>query len=328
MSGALPATGDIVAARAVIDPVFLDSPLMRHPALDEALGCTVTLKVETLNPIRSFKGRGTEAVLDALAPRPAGVVAASSGNFGQGIAWAARRRGIAATIYVPSDANPAKVEAMRRLGALVHLVERGTDEADAARSAADRGTPFVEDGAHREIAAGAGTIAQELTEAGVAPDVMLVQIGDGALVAGIGSWLRAAAPNTRVVGVTAANSPAMAESVAAGRSIERPADTIADGMAVSRPIPAALENVRAVVDEIVAVSEDAMLAAMRLLIDGTGLLSEPSGAAGVAALMEHGERFRGAAAVALVTGSNLDPRLLPRVAAATPWRSSDISLTS
>ena len=83
-------TDEIEAARAAIDPTFLDSPLMRHPALDEALGCALALKVETLNPIRSFKGRGTEAVLASLATRPAAVVTASSGNFGQGIAWAAR----------------------------------------------------------------------------------------------------------------------------------------------------------------------------------------------------------------------------------------------
>src|SRR5512138_1093857 len=104
---------EIIASRAMIDPLFLDSPLMRHPALDAALGCAVTLKLETLNPIRSFKARGTEAVLSALSPRPPAVVAASTGNFGQGIAWSARRRGIAATIYVPDGANPQKVDAMR-----------------------------------------------------------------------------------------------------------------------------------------------------------------------------------------------------------------------
>src|SRR5262245_2607292 len=108
-------TGEILAARTAIDPVFLDSPLMRHPALDAALGCVVTLKIDNLNPIRSFKGPGTEAVLHALTPRPSAVVTASSGNFGQGIAWAARRRGIAATIYAPAGANPMKVDAMRRL---------------------------------------------------------------------------------------------------------------------------------------------------------------------------------------------------------------------
>ncbi len=305
---------EILAARVAIDPVFLNSPLMRHPALDYALSCSVTLKVETLNPIRSFKGRGTESVLASLEPRPAAVVTASSGNFGQGIAWAARRRGIAATIFAPASANPMKVAAMRRLGAVVHLVESGSDESDAAReAAAGKGAPsFIEDGAHREIAAGAGTIAQEMTAAGLQPDVVLVQIGDGALVTGIGSWLKATSPRTRVVGVTATNAPAMAESVAAGRPIQRPALTIADGMAITLPVAGALEQVAAAVDEILPVAEDALLAAMRVLIENAGILAEPSGAAGIAALMEHGERFRGAAVAAVITGSNLDPQSLPR----------------
>lgn len=305
---------EIMATRAVIDSAFLDSPLMRHPALDDALGCTVLLKVETLNPIRSFKGRGTEAVLSALAPRPPAVVAASSGNFGQGIAWAARRRGIAATIYAPHGANPQKVEAMRRLGAVVHLVEPGTDEADAAREAAqETGTPFIEDGAYPEIAAGAGTIAQELTAAGLKPDVVLVQIGDGALVAGIGSWLRATSPGVRVVGVTARGAPAMAQSVEAGRPLERPAETIADGLSITRPVAGALEQVAAAVDEILPVSDDTMLAAIRLLAERAGVLAEPSGAAGIAALLEHRGRFQGAVVVSVITGSNVDPKLLPRL---------------
>jgi len=308
-------TGEIETARVAIDPVFLDSPLLRHTGLDRALGCTVSLKIETLNPIRSFKGRGTEAVLASLLPRPAAVVTASSGNFGQGIAWAARRRGVAATVFAPADTNPLKAEAMRRLGADVRLVERGVDESDVARaaSAAAGAPPFIEDGAHREIAAGAGTIAQEMTAAGLSSDVVLVQIGDGALITGIASWLRATSPRTRVVGVTARNAPAMAQSVVAGRPLERPAHTMADGMSITRPVPGALEGVTAAVDEILEVEEDALLAAMRLLIEQAGVLAEPSGAAGIAALLEHGSRFRGAAVAAIITGSNLDPRLLPRL---------------
>jgi threonine dehydratase len=305
---------EIMATRTAIDPAFLDSPLMRHPALDDALGCAVTLKIETLNPIRSFKGRGTEAVLSALTPRPPAVVAASTGNFGQGIAWSARRRGIAATIYVPHGANPQKVEAMRRLGAAVHLVEPGRDEADAAREAAqETGAPFIEDGAYREIAAGAGTIAQELTAAGLKPDVVLVQIGDGALVGGIGSWLRAGSPGVQVVGVTARGAPAMVQSMESGRPLERRADTIADGLAITRPVAGAIEQVAAVVDEILPVSDDTMLTAMRLLAERAGVLAEPSGAAGIAALMEHRGRFQGAVVVSVITGSNVDPKLMPRV---------------
>jgi threonine dehydratase len=314
MNPTLLTTDEIMATRAVIDSAFLDSPLMRHPALDEALGCAVMLKVETLNPIRSFKARGTEAALSGLVTRPEAVVAASSGNFGQGIAWSARRRGIAATIYAPAGANPQKVEAMRRLGAEVHLVEGGRDEADAAREAAQgTGAPFIEDGAYREIAAGAGTIAQELTTAGLEPDVVLVQVGDGALVTGIGSWLRATSPRVKVMGVTARGAPAIAESVATGRPVERRADTIADGLSITRPVAGALEQVRAAVDEILPVSDDTMLAAMRLLADRAGLLAEPAGAAGIAALMEHRARFQGAVVVSVITGSNVDPKLVPRL---------------
>jgi threonine dehydratase len=312
------ASDEILATRGAIDPVFLDSPLMRHPALDEALGCAVTLKVETLNPLRSFKGRGTEAVLAALRPRPAAVITASTGNFGQGIAWAARRRGIAATIYAPARANVLKVEAMRRLGATVVLVEEGRDEADAARAAAasSDAPPFIEDGAHREIAAGAGTIAQEITAAGLQPDVVLVQVGDGALVTGIGSWMKANSPGTRVIGVTAGGSPAMVDSLAAGRPVDRPARTIADGLAIARPVTGAIEHVAAAVDEILPVGEDDILAAMRLLLERAGLLTEPSGAAGIAALLAHRARFRGATVASIITGSNIDTGLLRQLGGA------------
>jgi len=101
--------------------------------------------------------------------------------------------------------------------------------------------------------------------------------------------------------------------VVAGRPLERPAHTMADGMSITRPVPGALEGVTAAVDEILEVEEDSLLAAMRLLIEQAGVLAEPSGAAGIAALLEHGSRFRGAAVAAIITGSNLDPRLLPRL---------------
>ncbi|HEX6739820.1 MAG TPA: pyridoxal-phosphate dependent enzyme, partial [Vicinamibacteria bacterium] len=225
-----------------------------------------------------------------------------------------RRRGIAARIHAPAGANPLKVAAMRRLGAVVQVMEPGRDEADAAREAArETGAPFIEDGAHREIAAGAGTIAQEMTAAGMRPEIVLVQVGDGALVAGIGSWLKATSPGTRVVGVTARRAPAMADSLAAGAPVERPADTIADGLSITRPVAGALEQVAAAVDEILPVADETLLEAMQLLLRTAGVLAEPSGAAGIAALLEHRARFQGAAVVSVITGSNADPKLLPRL---------------
>src|SRR5688572_13195698 len=147
----LPTADEVLAQRDVIDPVFLNSPLLCHPALDEALGMSCTLKIETLNPIRSFKGRGTEAVVAAIGNQAAnGVITTSTGNFGQGIAWAARRRGIAATIVCPYNANPLKVAAMRRLGADVFVANEseGDGKRLAPRLASERGLVFIEDGRH------------------------------------------------------------------------------------------------------------------------------------------------------------------------------------
>jgi threonine dehydratase len=305
----------ILAQRAVIDDVFLDSPLVRHPALDEALGLTCTLKLETLNPVRSFKGRGTEAVIGALNPPPMpGVITTSSGNFGQGIAWATGRRGVAATVVCPADANRMKVAAMRRLGAEVILAapEDGDGKALARDMAAERGFVLVEDGAHPEIAAGNGTIAQEMTDAGVRPDVVVIQVGDGALATGVGAWMKARSPETHVVAVVPSGSPSMQRSLEAGRPVEAPATTIADGMAIDRPVPLALELLPRCVDEVVSVDDELILAAVRLLMDAVGVLSEPSGAAGVAALMGNA-RFAGLHVAAVVTGSNIDPALYGRL---------------
>jgi threonine dehydratase len=305
----LPTPEAILAQRDVIDPVFLDSPVFRHPALDEALGLSCTLKLETLNPIRSFKGRGTEAAVAALRPKSArGIVTTSTGNYGQGIAWAARRRGLEATIVCPADANPLKVAAMRRLGAEVVFAapEQGAGKDLARDLATERGLALVVDGDYPEIAAGNGTIAQELTDAGLHPDVVVIQVGDGSLATGVGAWLKARSPRTRIIGVIASGAPSMARSLEAGRPVDIPAATIADGMAIDRPVPVALELLPQCVDEFVEVDDNQIATAVRLLMDTAGVLAEPSGATGVAALMAD-PRFAGLDVAAVVTGSNLDP---------------------
>jgi threonine dehydratase len=303
-------------ARSQIDPVFLDTPILRHDALDAALGCACVLKIETLNPIRSFKGRGTEALMASLDPAPTHVVATSTGNFGQGLARAATRRGIGVTIFSPAGANPQKLAAMRRLGADVRVVTRGDDGKQLARDAARQmNALFIEDGAHPEIAAGAGTMAQELTRQVVALDAVLVQIGDGALITGIGAWIKATWPGVRIIGVTAEKAPSMAASVARGRPVSIPSETIADGIAIHTPIASAVLEVAAVVDEILAVGDDVMLDAMRLLLGEAGIVAEPAGAASVAALMSHRDKFAGQTVAVIVTGSNVRPELLVEMAA-------------
>ena len=278
----------IRAAPRLIDPVFLDTPLVRQDSLDRLAGCVVLCKVETLNPIRSFKGRGASLFV-ATSLRPGEpVTCASAGNFGQGLARAATARGHACTVFAATTANPLKVAAMRGFGAEVILAGEDFDAAKAAaRDHAQRhGLRFVEDGAEPAIAEGAGTIGLELAAADAALDAVFVPLGNGALLAGIGAVLRRVSAHTRIVAVVAEGAPAMQLSLAAGQAVETGrADTIADGIAVRVPVPESLPMLAGRHDAVVAVSDTQILAAMRIAHEHLGLVVEPAGAAGLAAIL-------------------------------------------
>lgn len=298
----------IIAAIDRIDRVFLDTPLRRSDTLDRLVGATVTFKDETANPIRSFKGRGAGAFLASLdAPRP--LVCASAGNFGQGLAWAARGRGFPLIVVTARDVVVTKREAMERMGADVRLLGRDFDDAKhIARALAEReGHVFVEDGAEIAIAEGAGTLALEMSERAGPFDAILVPLGNGALASGVGTWMKHVSPQTSVVLVAAEKAPAMAESVRTGRIVETPtAPTIADGIAVRVPVPYAVEAVRCIADDVVLVSEDAIRSAMALVADHLGLIVEPAGVAGLAALIADPERWRGRSVAIPLCGGNVD----------------------
>lgn len=307
-----PSVENIVKAARLIDPVFTGSPLMAHHTADDALGLRLFAKVETLNPIRSFKGRGTDYFMAVQPPSAGAVVAASAGNFGQGLAYAAAKRGGKAVIFAATTANPRKLDAMARLGAEVILDGSDFDGAKtAARAyAATHGLTFVEDGAIPAIAEGAGTIALEMTEAlaqrGVALDAAVIPLGNGALLTGVGAWLRAAAPACHIIGVVAAAAPAMKLSFDHGRlETTAAAATIADGIAVREPVAYALDCMREVVDEVLAVDEQSLKAAMAFCRDHYGLIVEPAGAAGIAALLEQGKAFAGKMVGTVLCGSNV-----------------------
>jgi threonine dehydratase len=296
-------------AAAIIDPVFRGTPQLEFEPLSRALGAELVLKVETLNPIRSFKGRGADFLLDGLSDRTP-LVAASAGNFGQGLAYAARKRGVTVTVFAATGANPLKVARMRELGADVVLAGDDFDAAKAAarEHAARRGLRFVEDGRDVAIAEGAGSIAVELLRSPKPFDAVLVPLGNGALVAGIGTWVKDKAPSTRVIGVVAGGAPAMALSWRRGEVVSTASSaTIADGIAVRVPVPEALADMRGVVDEVVEVEDAAMLAAMRLLLAHAGLMAEPAGVAGIAALLADRERYAGRRVATPICGSNLTP---------------------
>ncbi len=192
-----------------INPAFLDTPMRRSNALDRLLDAELLFKDETQNPIRSFKGRGACNLLAELSDsRP--IVCASAGNFGQGIAWAARDMGIAVTVFAPTGAVGSKVEAMRSLGATVLLDGSDFDDAKelAQKYALLKNLLFVEDGAHAAIAEGAGTLAVEACSPCGELDVVLCPLGNGALMAGVGAWFRHARPEARTIAVSAGGGAA------------------------------------------------------------------------------------------------------------------------
>ena len=303
----------IRAAHSVIDPVFLRSPLLELDAVSEALGVRFVSKVETLNPIRCFKGRGTDYLVRQRTA--SGFVCASAGNFGQGMAYACRAAKRRLTVFAATSANPLKVERMQRLGATVTLHGEDFDDAkEAARAYAKaHGETFVEDGKDNEVSVGAGTIALELTEALEALDVVIVPVGNGALINGMGTWLKAERPDVRVVGVVAVGAPAMDLSWRARRVVDTDsAATIADGIAVRKPVPEAVDIMHSVVDEVVQVTDERLLEAMRIMHQHAGLVLEPAGAAGVAAALQHAAKFEDAVVAAPLCGSNLTPEQMSR----------------
>ncbi|GAB3451799.1 pyridoxal-phosphate dependent enzyme [Streptomonospora sediminis] len=298
----------IETASRVIDPVFRDTPQIFDQSVSRSLGRETLLKIETLNPVRSFKGRGADFLLHDTAEKRA-VVCASAGNFGLAVAHAARRRGLGVHVFAAETANPLKIARMRESGARV--VVDGADFDTAKQAAADyaRGRPdcvYIEDGHQPQIAEGAGTIGAEIAPLGL--DAVVVPVGNGALISGIGRWLKARAEGTRVIGVCPAGAPAMMQSWRAGRPVatER-ADTAADGLAVRVPVAAAVEWMCGVVDDVVLVDDAEIRTALRLLRDTLGLIVEPSAAAGVAAIAARD--IPGARVGTVLTGSNFAPDL-------------------
>ncbi|NUR96850.1 MAG: pyridoxal-phosphate dependent enzyme [Kribbellaceae bacterium] len=312
----------IRAARQVIDPVFLDTPLYRCEALEPLLGCSVDIKLETANPVRSFKGRGTEVVADQLARSGArAVVCASAGNLGQALAWSARRRNLDVTVVASRFATPAKLDRIRALGATLELVDGDHELARdrAAEIARHNGIRLLEDSLDLETCEGAATIALELVDSfepcDTAPPydsrpgrpAVLVALGGGAMATGIGYVLKMLAPHVEVICVQPHGAPALTLSWRERRIITTDTiDTIADGVAGRRPIPEVLDDLLAVADDAVLVQESSIIKAMRLLHDQAGLITEPSAALGIAATLESPTRFANRPITTIICGSNVD----------------------
>ena len=270
----------------------------------------MSIKLETANPVRSFKGRGTELVATRLAADgQRAVVCASAGNLGQALAWSGRDRGLDVTVVASRFAPAVKLDRIRAFGAQLELVD-GDHELARDRAAAiaqERGIRLLEDSLDLETCEGAATIGLELVDAKPRFDAVLVALGGGALATGVGHVVKALAPGVEVICIQPLGAPAMTLSWRQRRVVTTDStNTIADGVAGRRPIPAVLDDLLVVADDAVLVEEQSIIAAMRMLLDFAGLVVEPSAALGIAAILEDPDRFAGRHVVTIVCGSNVD----------------------
>ncbi|MEZ4633234.1 MAG: threonine/serine dehydratase [Deinococcales bacterium] len=290
-----------------IDPLFLNSPQYEIDSLNETLGFKLLLKNECLNPIRSFKGRGSDYLLSQLKADQGPLVCASAGNFGQGMAYAARKRGVELIVFVSKHANPLKCQKMRGFGATLRIEGDDFDGAKAAAKgyALENGLKFIEDGKEPDITIGAGTMALEMLKD--APlDVALIPLGNGALLNGVATVFKALSPATKVIGICAEAAPAMALSWQKKAVIStETAETLADGIAVRLPVPEALEMMEGLVDEVWLVSEGDIVEGMKVGFGEVGVGLEPAGAVGLATAIRYQNQLKNQHVVTILCGSNL-----------------------
>ncbi len=315
----LPVTPDMVA-RAVdaLAGRVVHTPCTASPALSELTGATVYVKLENFQRTGSFKDRGALNRLLTLdtEERRRGVVAASAGNHAQGVAYHARALGVAATIVVPATTPFTKVARTQQLGA--EVVVDGADVAAATRLARDLAARdrrvFVHPYDDPLVIAGQATVASEIADDLSMADAVLVPVGGGGLLAGVGVALRAHWPDVELVGVQSALFPAMTERFHSGVAApvhDHP--TIADGIAVTEPGEVTTALVRALADDLVTVSEATIEEAITHLLELEKTVAEGAAAAPLALLLEDPDRFRGRTVVLVVSGGNIEPRLLASV---------------
>ena len=300
---------NIIEAADVIDAVFLNSPQFISESLSRMLGCRLLVKIETANPIRSFKGRGAEYLASKLSAGSR-VMTASAGNLGQAMAYACRSRGVGLVVYASVHANPLKIERMRMLGAEVVLHGKDFDEAkiEAKAVALREGIRMVEDSLDVETGEGAGTIGIELMKFPGGLDAVSLAFGNGALACGVGRYIKHVSPQTKIVAVQAAGAPAMLESWRKKTIVTYDRiSTVADGIGIRIPIEECVRDMDGVIDEGFLVEDASIFKAMRILHEHLGVVLEPSGAASFAAVLQNQKRFKGQTVAVVLCGGNLTP---------------------
>ncbi len=307
---------DIEAAAGVLAGFVKRTTFDHSRTMSDITGAIVWLKFENLQFTATFKERGALNRLSALSAdeRRRGVIAASAGNHAQGVAYHAARLSIPATIFVPVGTPTVKIENTRRHGA--NVIEGGATLEEAATLAADygrkEGLTLIHPYDDPSIIAGQGTIALEMLASVPDLDVLIVPIGGGGLISGMAVAAKTLKPDIEIIGVQAALYPSMYNLVK-GQSLPMRGDTLAEGIAVKAPGRITSEIVRALVDDIVLVTEPQLEHALSLLIAIEKTVTEGAGAAGLAAVLGNEERFRGRKLGLVLSGGNLDTRLLSSV---------------
>jgi threonine dehydratase len=308
---------DVEAAARALERFLSPTPLQHSIAFSDQARCHVHVKIESIQPIRAFKVRGALNKLSRMteAQRAAGVITASAGNHGMGVAYAAATFKTPATVFVPETANQLKVESIRRLGATVVAAGRNYNGAylEALRAQAHVGSTFVHAYDDPDVIAGQGTIGIEILRDLPHVDTVLVPIGGGGLIGGIALYMKHRKPGVRFIGVEPTGADAMARSLEAGDIVHlEHVETMADGLAASAPSRRTFELAQRFVDGIVRVEEEEMLRAIRLLFEGEHLLAEPAGAAAMAALLYHHRPAPEERVVVLLSGANVTEDVMRR----------------
>jgi threonine dehydratase len=317
----VPQLADFESALVNVRQVAIETPTLHSNFLSELVGQEVFLKCENLQRTGAYKVRGAFNRMSKLtaAERKQGVIAASAGNHSQGVALAAKKLGIKATVHMPIGASLPKVEATRNYGAKV--VQSGATFADCLRAsqeeAKESGAIFIPPFDHMDVVVGQGTVGLEIMQQHPDTSTIVVAIGGGGLAAGVAVSAKLAAAamgrKIRVIGVQSEHSAAYPVSLRAGKVTEiKTTPTIADGIAVSKPGRIPFELIKKYIDKVVTVSENDIAKAILVLLERSKQVVEPAGAVAVAALMSGKAKAKGKT-VAILSGGNMDPLLLQRV---------------
>ena len=308
MDNTLPTFQDVLLARRLISKYLKPTALYRYDALDKVVGAEVYVKHENHLPVGAFKIRGGINLMAQLSPdeKARGVVTASTGNHGQSIAYAARLFGVKAIIGVPNGANPLKVEAMQNLGAEVRFIGKDFDEAreGVEALAEEHNMRYIHSGNEPLLVAGVATHTLEILEEQPDIEYVFVPIGGGSGGAGACLVAKAVSPNIKVIGVQAENAPAAYLSWKAGKVMEAPSTTFAEGLATRVGFAMPQRILHNLLDDFLLVSDDELRHGVRLLLEKTRNLSEGAGAAALAGALKIKDQIKGRKIAVIQSGGN------------------------